>query len=113
MLAKTLFGRIQTAFTKIIRPNQTSFVEGRSILDNVFIAQEAMGWAEQNNQNLVLLLLDFEKAFDRIEWGFFFKVLAKLGFSATWVRWVGSLYQAATFAIKVNGAVKPDFKLAR
>jgi hypothetical protein len=39
-------------------------VEGRSILDNVFIVQEAMSWAEESNQDLVLLLLDFEKAFD-------------------------------------------------
>jgi hypothetical protein len=39
--------------------------------------------------------------------------LAKLGFSATWVNWVGSLYQAASFTIKVNGVVGPDFQLAR
>ncbi len=88
-------------------------MEGRSILDNVFMAQEALGWAEESNQNLVLLLMDFEKAFDRIEWGFLFKALVKLGFSTTWVRWVGSLYQAASSAIKVNGAAGPDFQLAR
>jgi hypothetical protein len=59
---------------------QTDFVEGRSILDNTFLAQEAQDWAEESNQDLVLLLLDFEKAFYRIEWGFLFEALAKLGF---------------------------------
>ncbi len=68
---------------------------------------------EESNQDLVLLLLDFEKAFDRIKWGFLFKVLAKLGFSTTWVCWVGSLYQAATSAIKVNGVAEPDFQLVK
>jgi hypothetical protein len=29
--------------TEIIRPNQMGFVEGRSILDNVFMAQEGLG----------------------------------------------------------------------
>jgi len=113
VLAKTLAGRIQSALTHIIRPNQTGFVEGRSILDNVFMAQEGLGWAEESGQDLVLLLLDFEKAFDRIEWGFLFTALSKLGFSDTWVRWVGALYQSASSAIKVNGVASPDFQLAR
>jgi hypothetical protein len=34
VLAKVLAGRIKAALTHIIRPNQTSFVEGRSIIDN-------------------------------------------------------------------------------
>jgi hypothetical protein len=38
ILAKVLVGRLQAALQHIIRPNQTGFVEGRSILDNVFIA---------------------------------------------------------------------------
>jgi hypothetical protein len=112
ILAKTLIGRIQPTLSHVIRPNQTGFVEGRSILDNIFMAQEALGWAEESEQNLVLLFLDFEKAFDRIEWGFLFSALTKLGFSKTWVRWVASLYQAATSAIKINGTLGPDFQLA-
>jgi len=91
-MAKTLAERIQSALIHIIRPNQTGFVAGRSILDNVFMAQEALGWAEESEQDLVLLLLDFEKAFDKIEWGFLFTALAKSGFGGTWVNWVGSLY---------------------
>jgi hypothetical protein len=73
------------------------------------MAQETLVWAEESEQDLVLLLLDFEKAFDRIEWGFLFTTLAKLGFSGTWMSWVGSLYQAAFSAIEVNGTVGPDF----
>jgi hypothetical protein len=85
ILAKVLAGRFQATLSNIIRPNQMGFVEGRSILDNVFMAQEAMGWAEESNQDLVLLLLDFEKAFDRIEWNFLFFALKQLGFEDTWI----------------------------
>jgi hypothetical protein len=37
-----LAGRLHTVLPNIIRPNQIGFVEGRSILDNVFIAQESL-----------------------------------------------------------------------
>lgn len=110
---KILAGRVQGVLPHVIRSNQTGFVEGRSILDNVYLAQEAFEWAEEDNQDLVLLLLDFEKAFDRIEWVFLFKALEVLGFNDTWVRWVKSLYKAASSAIKVNGTMGPDFPLKR
>jgi len=77
------------------------------------MAQEVLEWAEEDNQDLVLLLLDFEKAFDRIEWDFIFKALTVLGFSDTWVHWVKSLYKAASSAIKVNDTIGPDFPLER
>jgi mannosylglycoprotein endo-beta-mannosidase len=113
VLAKKLAGRIKAALTHIIWPNQTGFVEGRSIIDNTFMAQEALEWAEESEQDLVLFLLDFKKAFDRIEWGFLFSALAKLGFSETWIRWVKTLYLEASSAIKVNGTTGPTFQLAR
>jgi hypothetical protein len=83
ILAKALARRLQTFLPSIIRPNQTGFVEGRSILHNVFMAQDSLSWAEESNQELVLLLLDFEKAFDRIEWKFLFSAMDHIGFSNT------------------------------
>ncbi len=97
----------------MIRPNQTGFVEGRSILDNTFLAQEVQKWAEESNKDLVLLLLDFEKAFDKIEWSFLFEALAKLGFCPRWIRWVSSLYTSASSTIKLNGVEGSSFPLAR
>jgi hypothetical protein len=72
-----------------------------------------MNWAEESNQDLVLLLLDFEKAFNRIEWGFLFGALEKLRFGDTWIQWVKTLYKGASLAVKLNGVTGPDFKLAR
>jgi ABC-type phosphate/phosphonate transport system permease subunit len=76
----------------VIRPNQTDFIEGRSILDNNFMAQKALVWATKSGQDLVLLLLNFEKTFDMIKWGFLFPTLFKLGFCPTWIQWISSLY---------------------
>lgn len=46
---------------------------GRSILDNYFLAQESLEWVVENELDLVLFLLDFEKTFDKIKWGFFLR----------------------------------------
>jgi mannosylglycoprotein endo-beta-mannosidase len=112
VLAKILAGRVKVALTHIIKPNQTGFVEGRNIIDNTFMAQEALEWAEESEQDLVLLLLDFEKVFDRIEWGFLFTALSKLSFSETWVDWVKTFYLEASSATRVNGTTGPTFQLA-
>jgi hypothetical protein len=53
-----------THLLDIIRPCQTGFVAGRSIL--VYLACESMDSAEKSNQRLVLLMHDFEKTFDCI-----------------------------------------------
>jgi hypothetical protein len=45
IIAKTLAKRIQEFLPLVIRPNQTGFVEGRNILDNNFLAQEASVWS--------------------------------------------------------------------
>jgi hypothetical protein len=105
--------RLQVFLLNVIRPGQTGFVEGRSILDNTFLAQETQDWAEESNQDLVILLLDFEKAFDRVEWGFLFEALARLGFCLQWIKWVSSLYGSASSAIKLNGVEGRTFPLAR
>jgi hypothetical protein len=82
-------------------------------VNNVFMAQDSLSWAEESNQDLVLFLLDFEKAFNIIEWNFLFSAMDHIGFSNTWIKWVRTLYREASSAIKVNGVVGPTFQLAR
>jgi hypothetical protein len=86
---------------------------GRNILDNNFLAQKSLEWAIESGRDLILLLLDFEKAFDKIKWGFLFPALSKLDFSPKWIKWVSSLYWLASFFIKVNEESRGDFKLFR
>jgi len=86
---------------------------GRNILDNNFLAYESLKWAVKSEHDLVLLLFNFEKTFDRIEWGFLFTALSKLRFSPKWIKWVSSLYWLASSLVKVNRESGKDFKLSR
>jgi hypothetical protein len=80
ILAKTLTLQMQPHLTVWICTTQTAYIPGRCILDNIYLAQEAIQYAPESNQNLALLLLDFEKAFDRISWTFMEQALKALGF---------------------------------
>lgn len=84
-------------------PSQTGFISNRCILDNIFLAFESIEWALENNQNLSMLLLDFEKAYDRVNWTFLRQVMERMGFNITWINQVMSLNVNATASIMVNG----------
>ncbi len=81
-------------------------------MDNNFLAQESLKWAVENGHDLILLLLDFEKTFDKIEWNFLFPALSKLRFSSKWIKWVPSLYWLTSSLVKVNGESEGDFRLS-
>ena len=72
-----------------------------------------MEWAVESQQPLVLMLLDFEKAFDRVSWTFLQAAMNKLGFNNTFIRWTTSLYQEAESVVLVNGQHSPAFSLER
>jgi len=85
ILVKTLTNRLKQHLDSWIVPSQTTFVQGRSIFDSVLMANEDISWAEESNQNLVILLLDFEKAFDRVSWNFLQASMLQLGFDTKWI----------------------------
>lgn len=113
ILANILAPRIQVHLPLMIKPNQMGFMMGRSILDNNFLAQESLKWVVESGQDLVLFLFDFKKTFDKIESGFLFLALSKLGFNSKWIKWVSSLSWLASTLVKVNGEFGGDFRLSR
>jgi hypothetical protein len=54
-----------------------------------------------------------EKTFDKIEWGFLFPTLSKLGMCPTWIQWISSLYWLVSPSVKINEELGEDFKLAK
>ena len=53
-------------FGDIIHTTQTGFLENRSIVDNVITFWEYSAWEEEKEVDLAVMLLDFEKEYERI-----------------------------------------------
>lgn len=75
VIAKLLANQLACVIDKIISPNQTAFVNGRQILDGVVIANEIVSFAEKHYKKMLLFKVDFEKAFDSVNWRFLFDVM--------------------------------------
>lgn len=67
---------------KIISKEQSAFVQGRNIADNISIAQEITCDLDKKVRGgNSILKLDMMKAYDRLEWFFLYLVLERFGFS--------------------------------
>ena len=113
IVAKVYANRMKPLLHNWILPSQTGFVPNRCILDNIFLAFEAIAWTKENKQELSMLLLDFEKAYDRVNWTFLREVMAKMGFHNKWIEQVMSLNENAAAAVIVNGEISKTFRLQR
>ena len=88
---------------KLISENQTAYVKGRYIGINARTILDIYEYCENNNIDGSLIFLDFEKAFDSVEWNFMYKVLEKFNFGKTFINWIKILYNKPLFKMKNNG----------
>ncbi|XP_038697968.1 uncharacterized protein LOC119995523 [Tripterygium wilfordii] len=88
----------------IISSNQSAFVKGGDISDNVLLAQELLAHLNKKVRgNNVLIKLDMAKAYDRVSWPFLTQMFRKLGFSEGWIDLVWNLISNNWFSILFNG----------
>ncbi len=76
-LAKALATRLNMLLGKLVNPDQTGFVSGRSYFNNLRRLFNILYSAQTNRSDLVILSLDAEKAFDQVEWPYLFTLLHK------------------------------------
>ena len=76
-------------------------MQERSIFYIIFKFWELTTLAKEKDEDLVVLLLDFEKAYDRVDWCFLEKVMLHLGFPMAWVVAVRALYKNVSSSVYV------------
>ena len=113
LLSKVLAERLKKVLSEIISPEQRGCVPGRYIGENIRLVEDMIYEIEQGNIPAVLLQLDQEKAFDRIEWDWLFKVLAHFNFGETFIGHLKTLYKNAKSCIITNGYQSRYFEVSR
>ncbi|XP_057418021.1 uncharacterized protein LOC130712200 [Lotus japonicus] len=106
VLSRIMVTRLKEDLSSIISPNQSAFVAGRVIQDNIAVAQEAFHLIQKagaNSNGFMAIKVDMSKAYDRLEWSFLERALKSYGFHPMWIARVMTLVRGATYKLKVNG----------
>jgi len=113
ILAKVLANRLRSVIGLVISESQSAFIKGRQILDDILVTNEIVDEARKFNKELILFKVDFEKAYDTVDWGYLDDVMSKMGFSSLWRKWIKECVCTATTSVLVNGSPTDEFPLGR
>ena len=105
--------RIKPLLPFIISDTQKGFIKGRFIGENTRLLYDLMHFLEQHNKTGLLLLVDFEKAFDSVEWKFLKKALSSFNFGPSVCKWFELFYSKAKSCVINNGHMSNCFSLER
>ena len=113
ILSKALAFRIKKVLPNIIHHNQSGYVEGRYIGETIRTIYDIMDFTKSEGTSGILAFLDFEKAFDSIEWNFIHRCLEVFGFGSDFIRWFSVLYKDISSCVCNNGVHSDYFILER
>ena len=105
--------RLQKILNNYIGEEQSAYIKGRFIGENARLILDIFDYCENENKDGILLFLDFEKAFDSVEWKFLFKTLESFNFGDAFIKWMKILYKNPLFRLKNNGWISRTCKMTR
>lgn len=118
-ILKVITNRLKPLMNDLIGPNQASFILGRQIVDNIVMAQELLHSLQRRKgkQGAMIIKIDLEKAYDRVDWQFLEEVLQKVGFTTTLIRVILNCIRSTKLSVIWNGqhleAFNPERRLTQ
>ena len=113
MLAKTIASRIKSSLNHIVHENQTGYIKNRYIGQNIATINDIIHYTETENIPALLIAVDFEKAFDCLDWTFLQSCLIRFGFPDFILNWVTILYADIQSCVINNGTLSEYFSIER
>nr|GEU96327.1 hypothetical protein [Tanacetum cinerariifolium] len=110
-ISKIITNRIKESLKTLISPNQSDFVLGRSIANNILLTQEIMhNYHLNRGVARYAFKVDIQKAYDMVDWAFLKVILTGFGFHDRMVAWIMECVATTSFSISINGSLHGHFK---
>ena len=113
ILTKLLALRLQKVIPSIINSDQVGYIKNRYIGENIRILSDIIQYADLEDIEAYITQIDFEKAFDSIEWDFLFESLKALNFGPEFISWIKTIYTDISACVGNNGYYSEYFTLSR
>ena len=113
ILTKCLAIRLHTILPTIINVDQTGFLKDRYIGENIRTIADIIDYTSLKHKPGIILLLDFEKAFDTIRWSFIIDSLKIFNFGSDFIQWIKVIYTDIESTVLNYGHTTGFFKLQR
>ena len=113
LCSSVIANRIKEHLDIIISNTQTGFISNRFIGESTRLVYDLMNICEKKNITGLLMLIDFEKAFDSVSWRFLMKVLCFFNFGPNIQKWITLLNSNITAAVQQCGYLSEFFNIER
>ena len=113
ILTKIFANRMKVALKEIINPDQIGYMKNRFCGENTRLIADIIEYSIIYKKTGILLLIDFEKAFDTISWKFLYKVLKKFNFGPSFIEWINIFYKRIFSCVLNNGYASENFNITR
>ena len=112
ILAKLLAIRMEGLLHQVIHSDQTGFVRNRHLFFNIRRLMNIL-YSPASEDPEVVVSLDAEKAFDRVEWDYLTAALYRFGFGPKFIAWIKILYFSPMASVRTNNLSSDYFPLHR
>jgi len=103
LITKLLANRLQMKITDLVHKNQYGFIKQRTIQDCLAWSFEYLHLCHHSRKPIVIIKLDFEKAFDKMSHTAMLTIMKEKGFGQRWLNWMQSIFASGTSNVLLNG----------
>lgn len=113
LLTMLIANRLQVVILTLVHTNQYGFIKEQSIQDCLAWTYQFLHFCHKYKKETIILKLDFEKGFGKVEHHVILEIMQAKGMSQRWISWIRKILTSSTSSVSLNGVLGKSFQCNR